>query len=348
MLANLKNFKQAVLLNLDEDNQVHFISGVPNPFYDQESNSVDLESLSNDSDKKMFRVRKNRSNSSRKLRGLVHLKSTRSNSNGKVRSVSHDEDSEDRNSFDGLQNLVIDLSDNSSHRQQIARVNHSEDTESREDSLMNLSDDGYMQAYCRSLGYATDNCRKWAGYSAKSPSTNIASAKSDSDNDNKSTSSFTDSDDSRSGDTSSNSALSEYLMQLNMFSKMGNGIKFMEKKAKKARDVGLKYAPMADQAFAIVAPENHAKYAPKVSEGYKAFNTNANKYGGWSTVDKAAEAMQGMGLIQLKSKKSQKQILCDKLERTAHGNPLFIAKSAKGIAYRTNLQAKIDKLECYV
>ena len=34
MLANLENFKRAVLLNLDDDNQVHFISGVPNPFYD--------------------------------------------------------------------------------------------------------------------------------------------------------------------------------------------------------------------------------------------------------------------------------------------------------------------------
>jgi len=346
MLANLKNIKQAVLLNLDEDNQMHILAGVPNPFA-QQSNS-DLESLSNDSDKKMFKaVRRNRSNSSRKLAKLVYLKSDRSNSpSNKVKSISNDTDS-DEDRFDGLQNLHIDLSDNSSHKHQVARVNHSEDTHSV-DSLLNLSDDGFMQAYCRSLGYGTDNCRKWAGYSAKSPSTNIASAKSDSDNDNKSTSSFTDSDDSRSGDTSSNSALSEYLMQLNMFSKMGNGIKFMEKKAKKARDVGLKYAPMADQAFAIVAPENHAKYAPKVSEGYKAFNTNANKYGGWSTVDKAAEAMQGMGLIQLKSKKSQKQILCDKLERTAHGNPLFIAKSAKGIAYRTNLQAKIEQLECYV
>jgi hypothetical protein len=43
-------------------------------------------------------------------------------------------------------------------------------------------------------------------------------------------------------------------MNLNMFSKMGKGLKKLEKKAKKARDVGKKYYPMADQAFAIVAP----------------------------------------------------------------------------------------------
>ena len=159
-----------------------------------------------------------------------------------------------------------------------------------------------MNAYCRSLGYGTDNCRKWAGYSAKSKSTNIASAKSDSDNDNKSVSSFTESKDSKDDDTDSNSALSEYLMQLNIFSKMGKGLKKMEEKAKKARDYGKKYYPMADQAFAIVAPENHAKYAPKLEKGYKTFNDKANKYGGWNTIDKAADSMQAMGLMQLLSK----------------------------------------------
>jgi hypothetical protein len=344
MLANLKNYKQAVLLNLDEDNQVHILGAVP--LQDQQSNSVDLESVSNDSDKKMFKVRKNRSNSSKKLRKLVHLKQVRSlsPSSGKVDVASVD----DSISNKSLQKLVIDLSDDSSHKQQVAKVNHSEDSVSLDNSLENLSDDGFMQAYCRSLGYGTDNCRKWAGYSAKSKSTNIASAKSDSDNDNKSVSSFTDSDDSRDGDTDSNSALSEYLMQLNMFSKMGNGLKYMEKKAKKARDVGKKYYPMADQAAAKYFPENHAKYAPKLEKGYKTFNDQANKMGGWNTVDTAAETMQAMGLLNLKSKKTQKQILCNKLEKEAHENPLFIAKTKKGIAYRTNLQAKIEKLDCYV
>jgi len=139
---------------------------------------------------------------------------------------------------------------------------------------MNLSDDGFMGAYCKSLGYGTDNCRKWAGHSVKSKSTNIASAKSDSDNDNESTSSFTDSDDdSRSVSNSSNSALSEYLMQLNMFSKMGKGLKKM----------------MNDGAIKV----------REIETADKAFNTEANKMGGWNTVDKAADAMQGMGLMQL-------------------------------------------------
>ena len=80
---------------------------------------------------------------------------------------------------------------------------------------------------------------------------------------------------------------------------MGKGIKKLEKKAKKARDVGKKYYPMADQAFAIVAPENHAKYAPKLEKGYKTFNTQANKMGGWNTIDKAADTMQAIGLLVL-------------------------------------------------
>ena len=347
MLANLKNYKQAVLLNLDEDNQVHILGAIP---LDQESNSI--ESLSNDSDKKMFKVRKNRSNSSKKLRSLVNLKSVRSlspsskdsksNSN-KLSLFSGSDDESDR-----FQNLVIDLSDNSSHKQQIAQINQSEDTVSRDDSLMNLSDDGFMGAYCKSLGYGTDNCRKWAGHSVKSKSTNINSAKSDSDNDNKSTSSFTDSDDdSRSVSNSSNSALSEYLMQLNMFTKMGKGLKKMENGAKKAVKVGKKYAPMADKAFAIAAPQNHAKYAPVLANEYKAFNTQANAMGGWNSVDKAANTLQGMGLIQLKSKKTTMMKVCDKLEREAHENPLFISNTKKGIAYRTNLQSQIENLGCY-
>ena len=340
MLANLKNIKQAVLLNLDEDNQMHILAGVPNPFAYEQSNS-DLESISNDSDRKMFKVRRNRSNSSRRLAKLVNL-SGRSNSLNKVKSVSNDSDSESNNIlediFDGFQ--MINLSDNSSHRHQIARVNHSEDTHSV-DSLFNLSDDGFMQAYCRSLGYGTDNCRKWAGYSAKSGSTNIASAKSDSDNDNKSTSSFTDSDDSRDGDSSSNSALSEYLMQLNMFTKMGKGLKKFEKTAKKGRDIAKKAYPQAEKAWAIAAPKNHDKYAPQLAKGYKTFNTQANKMGGWNTIDKAAEQMQAMGLMQL-----SKELECKALEREAHQNPLFVSNSKAGIAYRFQLQYKIGELGC--
>ena len=44
------------------------------------------------------------------------------------------------------------------------------------------------------------------------------------------------------------------IQNLNIFKKMGKGLKSFEKKAKKARDMGKKYYPMADQAFAIVAP----------------------------------------------------------------------------------------------
>jgi len=165
---------------------------------------------------------------------------------------------------------------------------------------MNLSDDGFMGAYCKSLGYGTDNCRKWAGHSVKSKSTNINSAKSDSDNDNKSTSSFTDSDDdSKSVSNSSNSALSEYLMQLNMFTKIGKGLKKLEKKAKKVGDVGKLFNPTAEKAWAINAPNNHVEYVPKLAKGYKIFNKKANKLGGWKTVDNAAVAMQSVGLVIL-------------------------------------------------
>jgi len=340
MLANLKNIKQAVLLNLDEDNQMHILAGVPNPFA-QQSNS-DLESLSNDSDKKMFKaVRRNRSNSSRKLAKLVYLKSDRSNSpSNKVKSISNDTDSEE-DRFDGLQNLHIDLSDNSSHKHQVARVNHSEDTHSV-DSLLNLSDDGFMQAYCRSLGYGTDNCRKWAGYSAKSPSTNIASAKSDSDNDNKSTSSFTDSDDSRSGDTSSNSALSEYLMQLNMASKLGKGIEFMHKKAVKARDYGKKVSPALHDLWKVAAPKNHDKYSPQLDEAYDQFNKRANQAGGWGAVTQVEDKLKSM------KGKSRKEIMCELLENEALTNSaLFSGKTMDAITYRTALQTQIENLGCY-
>ena len=80
---------------------------------------------------------------------------------------------------------------------------------------------------------------------------------------------------------------------------MGKGIKKLVKKAKKARDDRKEYYPMADQAFTIVAPENHAKYAPKLEKGYKTFNTQANKMGGWNTIVKAADTMQSIGLLVL-------------------------------------------------
>ena len=199
-----------------------------------------------------------------------------------------------------------------------------------------------MNAYCRSLGYGTDNCRKWAGYSAKSKSTNIASAKSDSDNDNKSVSSFTDSDDSKDGDTDSNSALSEYLMQLNILSKMGKGLKKAETKIKQVRDYGKKVYPAAEEVWAVAAPKNHDKYAPKLAKGYKTFNEEANKLGGWGTVHKVEDKLVGM------EGKSKQEILCELLEEEAFVNaPLFNGKSAEAIAYRTNLQTKIQNLGCY-
>ena len=312
MLANLKNVKQAVLLNLDNYDQVRILGSIP---LDQESNSVDLESLSNGSAKKVFKTRKNRSASSKKAK-LVYLEKRSASAKSKKSTRSNklvnllDDLSLDSDVKSDLQKLVIDLSDDSSHKQQVAQAVMSEDTHSLDNSLENLSDDGFMNAYCRSLGYSTKKCRKWAGYSTKSKSTNIASAKSDSDDDNKSVSSFSQSDDSEDGpDTNSESALSEYLMQLNMFSKMGNGLKKFKDKAIKARDMAEKYAPMADKAFAVVAPEHEKKYKEKFMTNYSAFNNKANQYGGWNTVDMAADTMQSMGLIQLT--KSQTQILCD-------------------------------------
>ena len=39
--------------------------------------------------------------------------------------------------------------------------------------------------------------------------------------------------------------------------------------------------------------------------------------------------------------------ICKKLEEAAYTNPLFTEKSQKGKAFRTKVQAKIDKLQCY-
>ena len=354
MLANLsKTFKQAVLLNLDEDNQVHILGAIP---VDQESNSVDLESLSKDSAKKVFKVRRNRSNSGKKIAKLVRLAAVRSLSPNSVKTVSKPSVQEldvvtvsknsapSLNSVDSLQKLVIDLSEASSHKQQIARKVKSEDSVSLNDSLANLSDDGFMEAYCKSLGYETDNCRKWAGYDAKSKSTNIASAKSDSDNDNKSVSSFSESGDSKDGNTDGSSTLSDYLMQLNMFTKMkdtakkaGKGLHKLEKYAVKGRELGKKYYPQAEQAFAIVAPKTHDKYVPVMEKKYKAFNDKANQYGGWNTVHKAGDALQGVGLAEYKKK------ACDALEKEAHAN---LARFTSDVDYRYKLQSKIEELGC--
>ena len=88
------------------------------------------------------------------------------------------------------------------------------------------------------------------------------------------------------------------LEDLSMFSKMkkgmskvGKGLKKFENGAIKAREIGKKVYPQAEQAWAIVAPKNHDKYAPKLAKGYKTFNEKANKMGGWNTVDKAADAL---------------------------------------------------------
>ena len=95
---------------------------------------------------------------------------------------------------------------------------------------------------------------------------------------------------------------------------MSKGLKKVEKTAKKARDVGKKAYPAAEKAWAIAAPKNHDKYAPKLAKGYKTFNTNANKLGGWSTVDKAADAMNSVGLVALNTADQfDRKIICEKL-----------------------------------
>ena len=83
---------------------------------DQESNSLD-----NESDKKVFKVRRGRSNSSRKVAKLVTLKSVRSIS---VKSAPSKDSVSVQNLadiFSESENSFIDLSDNSSHKQQIAK-----------------------------------------------------------------------------------------------------------------------------------------------------------------------------------------------------------------------------------
>jgi hypothetical protein len=126
-----------------------------------------------------------------------------------------------------------------------------------------------------------------------------------------------------------------------MFTKMGKGLKKFEKKAKQGRNFAKKVYPKAEQAWAIAAPKNHDKYAPKLAKGYKAFNKQANKMGGWNTIDKAAEQMQAMGLMQL-----SKEMECKALERDAHMNPLFVSNTKAGVAYRFQLQTRIADLGC--
>ena len=95
---------------------------------------------------------------------------------------------------------------------------------------------------------------------------------------------------------------------------MGKGLKKFEKKAKQARDYGKKVYPAAEKAWAIAAPQNHDQYAPKLAKGYKTFNTQANKLGGWGTVDKAADALQAVGLLVLVAEtedKNTKEYVCN-------------------------------------
>ena len=132
------------------------------------------------------------------------------------------------------------------------------------------------------------------------------------------------------------------IQNLNIFKKMGKGLKKFETTAKKARDYGKKVYPAAEKAWAIAAPKNHDKYAPKLAKGYKTFNEEANKLGGWGTVHKVEDKLVGM------EGKSKQEILCELLEEEAFVNaPLFNGKSAEAIAYRTNLQTKIQNLGCY-
>ena len=63
--------------------------------------------------------------------------------------------------------------------------------------------------------------------------------------------------------------------------------------------------------------------------------------GGWNTIDKAAEQMQAMGLMQL-----SKEMECKALERDAHQNPLFVSNTKAGVAYRFQLQTRIADLGC--
>ena len=131
-------------------------------------------------------------------------------------------------------------------------------------------------------------------------------------------------------------------MQLNMVSKMGKGLKAFEKKAIKAREFGKKIYPALEDTWKVAAPKNHDKYSPKLEKGYKEFNDEANKLGGWGTVTKVADKMKGM------EGKSKKEILCELLDEEAFVNSdLFNGKTAEAIAYRTMLQTKIENLGCY-
>jgi len=89
------------------------------------------------------------------------------------------------------------------------------------------------------------------------------------------------------------------MQNLSVFKKMGKGLKKFEKTAKKARDYGKKVYPTAEKAWAVAAPKNHDKYAPKLAKGYKTFNTEANKMGGWGSVEKAADALEKAGLLNM-------------------------------------------------
>ena len=52
-------------------------------------------------------------------------------------------------------------------------------------------------------------------------------------------------------------------------------------------------------------------------KGYKTFNSKANQMGGWNSVDKAANAMQAMGLMNLDDDNKAE---CDALNYEVHMN----------------------------
>ena len=120
--------------------------------------------------------------------------------------------------------------------------------------------------------------------------------------------------------------------------KVGKSLTKIEKVAKKGNKLVKKASPYADQAWAIAAPKNHDKYAPKIAKGYKTFNEKANKMGGWGTVEKAADALQSVGLIMLDNEE-----VCRALNNEVHMN---LDRFNSDFEYKFRIQSQIEKLGC--
>ena len=138
MLANLQDIKQAYLVNLDDlvlPNAINNYGLGIASVQSESAYSLDsgVEKLKN----KVFKIKAKRSKSLGS--SLLNMSATSKTSDNELQFLA----------------LEVESFENSVK-------NDSVETPSLDNSLMALENDAQMARYCLSLGYKTDNCKRWA------------------------------------------------------------------------------------------------------------------------------------------------------------------------------------------